>query len=259
MKLNYRDKVILAIVLAIALMVAGFLSLIKPQRANVKSNEKKLSKLEDEKDEIDQKIARTDGIIKKINTSYENADKQANLFVEKEKVSTPVLLDTLMGDYADKNEVKIVELKLDDTAVKTLEYYYKEYKEASTTLLQASDINDQLQTEYNKNNKETDLLKARNKESVLSTRYGLDIVGEKEKIYSYLRDIKDIDGAVLVTSFGMEKYDEDEKNEENQDDKNKDKAKEREEKSLEKDDVVVKATIVIDIYSVYKMPKPITD
>ena len=42
MKLNYRDKVILAIVLAVAIILAGFFALIKPKRQAIKDRLRKL-------------------------------------------------------------------------------------------------------------------------------------------------------------------------------------------------------------------------
>jgi len=258
MKLNYRDKVILAIVLALAIMVAGFLSLIKPKRAAIKDNEEKLSDLEDKEAEINQKIGLTDGLIKKIDTSYANADKESKLFVEKSLVDTPVLLDKFMCDYANKNKVQVIDLKVDDTATATLNYYFKPYSEVSTTLLQASDINDQLQAEYDKNNESTAEISGRSAETVLSTRYGLTVVGKRADIYAYLRNIKDIDGAVLVTSYAGERYDDGEEEQTPENPAATDKEKERAKQTLT-DDTVLKSDIVIEVYSIYKMPKPITD
>lgn len=258
MKLNYRDKVILAIVLALAIMVAGFLSLIKPKRAAIKDNEEKLSDLEDKETEINQKIGLTDGLIKKIDTSYANADKESKLFVEKSLVDTPVLLDKFMCDYANKNKVQVIDLKVDDTATATLNYYFKPYSEVSTTLLQASDINDQLQAEYDKNNESTAEISGRSAETVLSTRYGLTVVGKRADIYAYLRNIKDIDGAVLVTSYSGERYDDGEEEQTPENPAATDKEKERAKQTLT-DDTVLKSAIVIEVYSIYKMPKPITD
>ncbi|MCR5729596.1 MAG: hypothetical protein K6G20_04470 [Ruminococcus sp.] len=258
MKLNYRDKVILAIVLALAIMVAGFLSLIKPKRAAIKDNEEKLSELEDKETEINQKIGLTDGLIKKIDTSYANADKESKLFVEKSLVDTPVLLDKFMGDYANKNKVQVIDLKVDDTATATLNYYFKPYSEVSTTLLQSSDINDQLQAEYDKNNESTAIISGRTAETVLSTRYGLTVVGKEADVYAYLRNIKDIDGAVLVTSYGEELYEDGSEEEKPNDPSLSDKENERNKKLVSKDSTV-KAAITIEVYSIYKMPKPITD
>ena len=163
-----------------------------------------------------------------------------------------------MGDYANKNKVQVIDLKVDDTATATLNYYFKPYKEVSTTLLQASDINDQLQAEYDKNNESTAIISGRAAETVLSTRYGLTVVGKEEDVYAYLRNIKDIDGAVIVTSFGEELYEDGSEEEKPDNPALSDKENERIKKAVSKDSTV-KAAIVIEVYSIYKMPKPITD
>ena len=46
MKLNYRDKVILGIVLAIAILLAGYFMLIKPKNEDIKSNKATLEDLD---------------------------------------------------------------------------------------------------------------------------------------------------------------------------------------------------------------------
>ena len=46
MKLNYRDLVILGILLALAILIAGFFLLIKPKNEEIKTNKETLAQLE---------------------------------------------------------------------------------------------------------------------------------------------------------------------------------------------------------------------
>ena len=57
MKLNYRDAVILGIVLALAVLLAGFFFAIKPKNDDIKSNKASLETLEQERAQVDAKIA----------------------------------------------------------------------------------------------------------------------------------------------------------------------------------------------------------
>ena len=56
MKLNYRDLVILGILLALAILIAGFFLLIKPKNEEIKSNKASLATLEEERSQIEDKI-----------------------------------------------------------------------------------------------------------------------------------------------------------------------------------------------------------
>ena len=62
MKLNYRDKVILGIILAVFIIIGGYVGLIKPLRANIKDNEDKRTEVEDERDKIERRIATATGL-----------------------------------------------------------------------------------------------------------------------------------------------------------------------------------------------------
>lgn len=49
MKLNYRDKVILAVVLALIVLIGGFFGLIKPKSNEIKENKATLAARQAEK------------------------------------------------------------------------------------------------------------------------------------------------------------------------------------------------------------------
>ena len=66
MKLTYRDKIILAIGLSLAIILAGYFVFIKKKNAEIKENQAKLETLQTQREEIERKINATPGIQKGI-------------------------------------------------------------------------------------------------------------------------------------------------------------------------------------------------
>jgi general secretion pathway, M protein len=261
MKLNYRDKVILAIVLAAAIIIAGFFALIKPKREDIKNNEKKLTEVQAEETKVRKRIALIETLQDEIDKTHSEADKLTKLFVTKSDIDKTTYLDQFMHEYADKSHVRVTELKTDDTASGALTYYYEPYTEVATALRESADINGTLQEKVDKESEEATLIAGRNVETVMSTRYGLNVRGKVKDVYEYMDQIKSINSAIIITTLGMTNVKEEEeektpassdpdakKPEESTDDDPE--AKEWE------DDTLVDASIVIQLYSVYNMDKP---
>lgn len=270
MKLNYRDKVILGIVLAIFIIIAGFIGLIKPQRQAVKDNKEKLEEVEDKKDEIDRRIATASGLEDSIHKFYKDADTLGKIFVPKSDIDQTTLLDKFMQEYANECEVKVIDLKVDDTAANSLAYYYKPYKEVASALRESADINGSLLDKINEESKEATTIEGRNVETIMSTRYGLEVIGEKRNVWKYMDTIDDIDSAVLITAIGFERYkegDEDQQqqpaagqngnNANNQQGQNNN--NNSEDRETIEDDTMLRSSIVIQLYSIYNMEEPITE
>lgn len=264
MKLNYRDKVILAIVLAVAIILAGFFALIKPKRQAIKDNQVKLEEVQAQETEIRNKIARIKTLQTKIDETFSKADELTKIFVPKNAIDQTTLLDQFMQGYAEECKVKVRELRVDDTAAAALSYYYKPYTEVATALRESADINGNLLENVEKESEESTLISGRNVETIMSTRYGLSIRGEYKDVMNYIDMIAEEKDAILITAFGMEIYEEDEDANKQQtpaageDGQSNQNEKEKEKKNLE-DNTIVDASVVIQLYSVYNMEKPETD
>lgn len=271
MKLTYRDKVILAIVLAIAIFVAGFFGLIKPKSTAIKDNEATLENLEKEKTEIERKIKRIKTVSNNIDKSYLKGEENRAVFVDVDLIgSTNSLtggtkkLDEYMYDYAEKAHVKITELKADPTTASALNYYYKPYVEVAGALRESADINGNLQQEIAKESEDSNYIASRGVENIMSTRYGVTIEGKKKEIWDYFSRIEDIDSAVLITSVSLSKaevQDEDKKatpaTPEGQTPQPNTSTSSDQPENWD-DDTVLEASIVIQLYSVYGMEEPDT-
>lgn len=271
MKLTYRDKVILAIVLAIAIFVAGFFGLIKPKTTEIKDNVATLETLEKEKTEIERKIKRIGKVTDQIDESYLKGEENRAVFVDVDLIgSTNSLtggtkkLDEYMYDYAEKAHVKITELKADPTTASALNYYYKPYVEIAGALRESADINGSIQQEIAKESEDSNYIASRGVENIMSTRYGVTIEGKKKEIWDYLAKIEGIDNAVIVTSVSLSKAEEQEEDEKatpatpDGQTPQQDTSTSSDQPENWDDDTVLEASIVIQLYSVYQMEEPDT-
>lgn len=269
MKLTYRDKVILAIVLAVAIFVGGFFGLIKPKRQAIKDNEATLENLEKEKKEIERKIERIGKVEDKITSIHSKSKKDTAIFVDADLIGETnnlkggtTKLDQYMYDYAEEAHVKIMELKTDPVAAANIDYYYTAYAEVAGALRESADINGSLRTKVADESADSSYISARNVENIMSARYGVTVEGTQEEIFAYLKQIEDIDSAVIITSVSMSKA------EDNEEKKATPAAPDgqpvQEEKETKDEDqrvypnTLLDADIVIQLYSVYEMDEPNT-
>lgn len=297
MKLNYREKIILGVFLAVAIMFGIFIGLVKPKTKTLKANETKRDELIDQRDEIQRKIDQIPVLKEKINNIYEETVKISEIFVPMADIDTSIELDKALQKYADENNVKIVSLNAGKPSVATLGYYYSKDEDFAKELRKEADLNDALLNEYNENHAEEIALSERKAESLIQTKYGIRVVGTKEDIWNYLKAIEDIDKAVVINqvniadyTFGKEAMEkaqqagaqiveaaapeeqeapaEGEAAEEAE--KPEEKPEEEQEAAPQKPVSVITADgeeisnvsnvdIVISLYSVYNMPKPDTD
>ena len=264
MKLTYRDKVILAIVLAAAIFVGGFFGLIKPKMQSIKDNEATLETLENEKSEIERKIKRISKVEKNIEDTHKESLANTEVFLDKEVIEEPELLDELMYNYAEKAKVRIMELKVDELTTSAINYYYKPYVEVATALREVADINGTMAQKVSEEAADSNYIASRNVENIMSARYGLTIEGTKKDIWNYFKQIEEIDEAVIITSVSMSEVEDEEEDDDKatpagaegenaqptENDEDDDQPKNWE------DETVLEANIVIQLYSVYEMETP---
>lgn len=256
MKLNYRDKVILAVVLALIICVGGFFGLIKPKSAEIKENKATLSAKETEVAQIKEKIAKIEPLTNDINDIYDDTNNKSKLFVPMEEINNPVVLDEYMQELANENNVRINTVNLGQTSVGAIDYYFQTPNDIGGDLRAEADFSGELQAKQNELNAESNSLSARNSESVLVTQYGLNITGTKEDIWNYVQAVADIKNAVVLNSLSLSDYT----------------FGANEEMTITNEDgssTVINvssgedgesdAQIVITLYSVYTMTKPNTD
>lgn len=256
MKLNYRDKVILAVVLALIVFVGGFFGLIKPKSKEIDESKATLAAKEAQVTEIKNKIARIDPLTNDINDLYDDTNNKAKLFVPMEEINNPVVLDEYMQDLANENNVRINTVNLGQTSVGSLPYYFYTPTDIGGELRSEADFSGALQAKQNEINAESSSLSARIAERVLATQYGVNITGTKEDIWNYVQAVADIKNAVILNSLSLTDY---------TFGANQEMTITNEDGSTTTinvsagEDGTSDAQIVITLYSVYTMTKPNTD
>lgn len=206
MKLNYREKIILGVFLAVAILLGAFLGLVKPKSKTLEDNKARLEELEAQKAEIDAKILQIKPLQDKIREIYAETNKIAEVFVPKENIDTPMKLDKMLQEYADKNEVEISSLEVSKPTVGSLNYYYFEDDDYAESYREEVDLGGQLQAQYDAEHAEQNALKEREVENLFETNYGVVVNGTKENIFNYLEAIKQYDKAILIKSVQIYDY-----------------------------------------------------
>lgn len=288
MKLNYREKVILAIVGAIAICLAGFFCLIKPKNQDIKDHKAELKTKQEEKAQLEQKIARIEPLKDEIDETYQNTKKLTDDFVDASLISSPDKLDQYMQQLALNSEIEVVEVNVDALKTSTIDYYYRSYETLLSSMMTSADLNGDYAAAEAKLAEESAALSQRTAEEAISTEYGVMLKGTKEQIFKYLEEVIKLNNTTLVKSveitdytFGANDEEDEEKNNqrtttppaepaegeqaEGEEGAEVQQPEEQEEvripssDSEEVSDGTSTVKIVISLYSVYDMPKPNTD
>ena len=261
MKLNYRDKIIAAFLIAIAICAITFFAVIRPKYKKIKANEKTLSEVQEKKKKIDDQIAEIPGLKKAIIKIKEDTNEIAQNFVPVDAVSDPLAVDEYMQKFADECHVKLRSVESGKTKLAAVSYYYADNSDKINDLRKAADANGSLEEEYNSYLAEQKALSQRAKESIIQAQYGVNIEGTRANVWKYLEALKSFDKNLLVNSVNISDYsfgkDACEK-------ANVPYPESDEEASVPiGDDKELKNTsnvkIVVTLYSVFEMPEPNVD
>ena len=205
-KLTYRDKIIAAIILAIAILMLGFFALAKPKYNEKKDNEAKLVEVQATKAAIEAEIAEIPGLQEDIKTTYKRTNDITKTFVPVEDVKDTVVIDKYMQELAEKNKIKIQSLNLANANFSEVQYYFKDVADSFAEARVGADLNGKIQSEVNAERAETNALSSRAKGKVLQTDYSMTVKGTKKAIWNYLEDIKNFDKTINVKSVTLTDY-----------------------------------------------------
>lgn len=204
MKLNYRDKVILGILLAIVILLLGFFLLIKKTNQEIKDNKAILAEVQQQKDEIDAKIAEIKPLKTKIKATYDETTKLTDDFVAYNDIYNARKADQYMQHFAEDCEVKVISLQTADLSEGTLDYYYFKHELLGKDMLTQADLNGDMQAARDELTAEEDALKDRNQESVLTGKYTIQVKGTKENIWKYMQALEDQKETILIESVTLQ-------------------------------------------------------
>ena len=206
MKLNYRDKIIAGILLAVIILLIGFFVPVKNQIKQNKADKATLAEKEEIKKDYEQKIAQIPKLQESIRSIYSDAKEATKIFTPIDDVKNQLKVDKYMQKYADECKVKILNLELKESSVSPLDYYFDKEEDKYAGLRSQADINGTLQAAYNAANAGDIALSQRAKETVIKTQYGLKVNGTKKNLWKYLEAIKNIENAAVVNSVNISDY-----------------------------------------------------
>lgn len=243
MKLNYRDLVILGILLALAILIAGFFLLIKPKNEEIKTNKAELAELETKKAEIDQTIAEIEPLKQNINAVYDETVKLTKDFVDYNSILNARKIDQYMQHFAEDCEVKVMNLNTNDLGTGSLSYYYFTPTFLAEDQLSQADLNGDYASANNSIKAESNAISSRTQENVLVGQYSISVTAEdKENIWNYLKAIEEQEETIIINSVSLGNIEIKEVEDKNADD--------------DKEKPQPTAQLVISLYSVYELAKP---
>lgn len=204
MKLNYRDLVILGILLALAILIAGFFLLIKPTNEEIQSNKSTLASLQEEQAKVDSTIAEIEPLKADITSVYNDTLKMSESFVDYNNIFNARKLDQYMQHFAEECEVKIMNLSANDLGTGTLSYYYFTPSFLAEDQLSQADLNGDYQSANDALRTESDTISARTQESVLLGQYSISVTAEdKENIWNYMKAIEEQEETIIINSVSL--------------------------------------------------------
>lgn len=216
MKLNYRDKVILGVLLAIVIFIAGFVGLIKPKNEEIKEDEATLIAKQEEQADLEARIARIEPLKKNIEETYEDTNKLVADFIPLEEVNNPIKIDQYMQHYAEECGVRIENLEISALKESDMNYYYMETEEMPASAMRNSaDLNGDYAESDATDNAESNALSQRNVETVIQSQYGIKVTGTRQALWDYLKAVEELKKTMIVNQVVIDDYSFGADNEEN--------------------------------------------
>lgn len=134
MKLSNKEKIILAIFLAIAILAAGFFLLVKPEYDKIETNKKSLQEAEDRYQSMLQTLSRENTIDQEIQNALDKANKFAPYFyddltiLDADELTRKILADANMRtDGQSIGDFTTTTLTVSDYVETVVTYPLKEY------------------------------------------------------------------------------------------------------------------------------------
>lgn len=207
MKLNYRDKVILGVLLAIIIAIAGFVGLIKPKNEEIKEDEATLAVKQEEQADLEARIAKIQPLKNNIDETYEETNKLIADFIPLSDINTAVEVDQYMQHYAEECGVRIDNLEISANKEFALDYYFLESEGLpAQDMRDMADLNGDYAIQDAKDNAESDSLSQRNVETLIRAQYGMKVTGTKEALWNYLKAIEELKKTMIVNQVKIEDY-----------------------------------------------------
>ncbi len=206
MKLNYRDRMILLGVIAVAIVLIGVFLLIKPKIEEIKEDNTTLTTVQTDWEEKEKLIAEIKPLKEEINDSYNASAEICKKFIDVELIDYQYELDEYMQKTVDECNLEVVRLDLSAPVTAPITYYYFEPTSLSSSMLDAADIDGSYSAKINAVMAESNSLSQRTQETVMQTKYGILAKGEKQNIWDFMTAIDEMNTSVVIDSVSIADY-----------------------------------------------------
>ena len=203
MKLNYRDAVILGALLAVVILIAGFVGLVKPKNQDIKDDTALLETKESERAEVEDRIAQIEPLKKEITQIHDDTNAITANFVKPEEIMDAKLFDQYMQHFEEECDVKVKTLSAGELSTSTISFYYFTPSIVGEDLIAAADLNGEIQAEIDKEFEESNAVSQRNPQETFSAQYGISVTGKKENIWKYMQTIEEQDKTIIINSLTL--------------------------------------------------------
>ena len=139
MKLSFREKIILMVVVAILTLVLGFVLVIKPQFANISSNKANLTTVQAQKADIEAKIQSAAQLNDKLKAIYDEDKKLSEFFLP--EVNT-YEVDKYVYDIAKQSNLVIESLSLTPMKASDVVFYAPKVETVQYPLQASANLSD---------------------------------------------------------------------------------------------------------------------
>ncbi len=215
MKLSYRDRIILLIVLVVAILLLGVFVFIKPQWEALNTNKKTLEDEQKKWSDTLLEFGRINSLREKIQKNRDNAEKISKHFAD--SMDATELDQFIQKNFLNSEEFKDADIELmngfdvKDAGTTTMSYYYYKPSVVTYPLYERADFDGSLKKAVKELNKEADALSARSNETVGvgTSSFTLKINKEyTDKLIDKVREYAEKnDDAMAITSVTIAEYD----------------------------------------------------
>lgn len=193
MKLSYRDQVILIVVIIAVILVGGFFLFIKPKIQDVENSQASLEQVQQQKEQVDAKIASAEMLTEKIKKLYEEDKKLEEFFLPE---MMPHEIDQYISEYIIKHHLIIDGISVSPMSANELADYEYIPEELTYGLKESADINNNAAAPA-KNNQQ------KKGEQLAMSTVSISYRGKIDDVRAFIEEIRTLDKAVIIDSFDM--------------------------------------------------------
>lgn len=276
MKLNYRDRIILLIVIAVVILAGGFFGLVKPRYNDIKENKAQRDTIQAEWDGLDAKIqqiptlrdsikktkASADELTKKFYTASDYTGEDGKSLIRDGQIigfMKPYQLDMYMRTMIDEANLKVVSMEAGEISDTTLDYYYYTPVVPTTAILDLADLNGNYTAEINKKLEESNAISERVPESLFVQQYGISVKATKDDLWAFMTTISEKNKAIRIDSISIADTNFGYDPETGKLATGAETMKSAHGEKEGQDEGISQATIVLNLYSVYELDEPVLE